>query len=245
MSHSRITLGIVGFGRFGRLAAHHLKDHFDIKAFDPGPASAREGVEMVSLADCCQAERILVAVPISGFEAVISEIAPLVRPGSLVLDVCSVKEHPMRVMARHLAGKCEFMGTHPLFGPDTAAQSLTGRSIVLCPSQDKALAQKASAFFRGLGLEVFTVTAEEHDRDMARSLALIHLLGRALLSVGADQVKISTKTHERLLELVAITNHDSRQLFLDMHRFNRHTARARKVLLEELTKLDQELSARA
>ena len=242
MAHIRKSLGIVGFGRFGRLTAGHLAGHLEVKAHDPGLNGDQDGVEMVSLAECCRADYILVAVPISGFEAVVSQMAPLVRPGALVLDVCSVKEHPMEIMARHLAGKCGFLGTHPLFGPDTAAESLAGRNIVLCPPEGSSRVAKVETFLEGLGLNVMTVTALEHDRDMARSLALIHLLGRALRSVGADKVRISTKTHERLLELVAITNNDSRQLFLDMHRYNRHTKHARKVLLEELYRLDQELS---
>ena len=59
-------------------------------------------------------------------------IAPLLSPDALVIDVCSVKEYPVRLMKELLPERVSILATHPMFGPDSAAHALQGRKIVLC-----------------------------------------------------------------------------------------------------------------
>ena len=56
-----------------------------------------------------------------------------VRPGATVLDVASVKMLPSRWLERHMPETVHVVPTHPLFGPQSAAQGVAGRQLVICP----------------------------------------------------------------------------------------------------------------
>lgn len=237
------TIGIIGFGRFGQLAAKHLKKQFQVFVSDKTNRSKkakRLGVTFSSLEDCAAKDIVLLCVPISSFEKVLKQITPFLKPGSLVLDVCSVKEEPVKAMKKLVPKHCECIGTHPLFGPDTAANSLKGKKIILCPIRTKRLTE-IKKFLKGLGLNVIVVDPKEHDKQMAESLALIHLLGKALLNMGVRRTDLATPTHERLMELVDIVENNSEQLFVDMQTHNRFAKKARKCLITKLSKIDSSL----
>ena len=65
----------------------------------------------------------------------LKQIAPLLKPGAIVADVCSVKVYPARWMQELLPPSVEILATHPMFGPDSAAKSVAGYKIVLCPER--------------------------------------------------------------------------------------------------------------
>ncbi|MFX1252303.1 MAG: prephenate dehydrogenase/arogenate dehydrogenase family protein [Promethearchaeota archaeon] len=237
------SLGIIGFGRFGMLAARYLKSYFDVFVSDISDKKAQAeeiGVSFVDIKECAKKNIVLLCVPISQLKNILIEINPFLKEGSLLLDVCSVKEKPVNSIKKIIPKYCECIGTHPLFGPDTIESGLEGKKIVLCPIRTKKL-EKVVTFLQKLGLEVIISTPEEHDEQMARSLALIHLLGRALLNIGVERNNMATPTHERLMELVDIVRNDPNQLFLDMQTKNRFAANTRKALIKQLVEIDDEL----
>jgi len=246
------SLGIIGFGRFGQLAAKHLKKHFT-EVFvsdhvDKRKEAGRLGVSFVAIDECAGKDVVLLCVPISSFRKVLKTIIPRLKAGALVIDTCSVKEEPVRAMKELIPNKCECIGTHPLFGPDTAKDGVIGKKIVLCPVQKSASRRSIMPHIKRflttkLGLTVITTTPKEHDWQMARSLALIHILGTALLRTDVKRVNLTTPTHERLVELVDIVKNDSKQLAIDMQTHNRFARKARKDLIRELKKIDGELEA--
>jgi prephenate dehydrogenase len=130
------TIGIVGFGRFGRLAARYLAVDCTVRAYDPG-ARAQDvestGAQLVSLEATAQSDVVILAVPISSLQQVLGQVKPHLKPESLVVDVCSVKEAPVRWMQELLPPQTAILATHPMFGPDSAAESLLGCKIVICP----------------------------------------------------------------------------------------------------------------
>jgi prephenate dehydrogenase len=241
------SVGIVGFGRFGQLCARHLVPHFDVVAYSRSGQQerARElDVRLVGLAECARQDVVVISVPISSFERVVKEVAPLVRGDAMVVDVCSVKEHPVAVMERYLPPTVQCVGTHPLFGPDTASDSVEGHTVALTPVGGARI-EGMRSFLERLGLTVVVTTPEEHDMQMARSLALLHFIGSALAAVDIGSVTLSTATHARLLEVVDIVNNDSRQLLEDMHTYNRHAGPVRRELIRALEDLDHELTEAA
>jgi len=106
--------GIIGFGLFGQLAARHLRDHFSVVVTDTadvGEAAAAIGVKTGSLADAADCDVVMLAVPVQAMAATIAAIAPLVRPGALVLDVASVKMLPARWMLEALPESVDIVAT--------------------------------------------------------------------------------------------------------------------------------------
>ncbi|MBF0531148.1 MAG: prephenate dehydrogenase/arogenate dehydrogenase family protein, partial [Deltaproteobacteria bacterium] len=65
--------------------------------------------------DIAQSQVIILAVPVTAIDQVMSELGPLTRPDGVIIDICSLKEAPLKSMLAHAQG--EVIGSHPLFGP--------------------------------------------------------------------------------------------------------------------------------
>ena len=126
--NQNVSVGIVGFGAFGQLAALHLRQHFEILAYDPSPDVAKVakqlGVRFSSLHSVSQADVILIAAPVSSFEQAVGEIAVACKPGALIVDVGSVKVVPSEIMLRQFPNYVDIVATHPLFGPQSAMEGI-------------------------------------------------------------------------------------------------------------------------
>lgn len=221
------TLGLIGLGQFGQLAAKHLKDHFDVLAADAGEgaaqAAAELGVGFGSAEQAAAREIVVVAVPVRVMRELFVQIAPHLAPGALVVDVGSVKMLPAQWMAELLPGHVDLVATHPLFGPQSARNGLAGLRLVVCPIRG-AGADKVAAFGRSLGLTVTVTTAEEHDREMAYVQALTHLIGRSLVNIGIPDEDLKTTSYQHLLELCRLIGDDTFELFTAIQTLNPYAA---------------------
>jgi prephenate dehydrogenase len=239
------SIGIIGFGRFGRLMAHYLSPDFPVRAHDPGvrpEALASAGAAPAAIDDVCRSDIVILAVPISQLQALLSAIGPHLQPESLVVDVCSVKEQPVRWMQELLPETVDILGTHPMFGPDSAADSLDGRKIVLCPVRigDKRLEQ-VKHYLGAKGLVLIETSAEDHDRQIAVSLALTHTIGRSLAQFGAKPQAIDTEGYQRLLRILEVVENDTWQLFEDMNRYNHYAQDVRQAFITAMSKIEGKL----
>ncbi|MCR4294156.1 MAG: prephenate dehydrogenase/arogenate dehydrogenase family protein [Elusimicrobia bacterium] len=238
-----MRIGIIGFGRLGSLLARHFAREHDIKVYDTrrvASAIRRAGASPAPLAEVCRQEVVVPCVPIAAFEPLLRRIRGLLRPDALVVDVCSVKEHPVRAMKRLLPRTVEILATHPNFGPDSAAESLSGRQIAVCKVRIGAsrysLIKRA---FERKGLRLVEMTPREHDRRMASSLLLTHFIGRGLLEYGARPTGIDTEGYKRLLRILQTVQNDTAQLFLDMNRYNAFAPAMRRRFLAALRRVDE------
>lgn len=240
-------IGILGFGRFGKLMARNLAADFELRVCDPAaiePDVRSAGARPVDLAAAAQSDVVVLAVPISRMQAALAQIKPHLRTGSLVVDVCSVKDHPIRWMQDLLPEDIDILGTHPMFGPDSAADTLQGRKIVLCRVRVEAERyEKIRGYLASKGLTVIETTAAEHDRQIAVSLALTHFIGRALAGMGAKPQVIDTEGYQRLLRILEVVENDTWQLFEDMNRFNPYAEKTRQAFLEALETIEQKVRA--
>ena len=119
---------------------------------------------------------IIISVPISTTSKVIKEIAKSVTPGSLVVDVTSVKVEPSNLMKNLLNNDVEFIPTHPVFGPRTT--NLEGQVVVLTPISQKQKEgkwyPKVLKFLKDRKVRIIEASPEEHDDMMAVVQVLTH-----------------------------------------------------------------------
>ena len=73
-----------------------------------------DGKQFFDLATVCQSDVLFLTVPINAFESVVSSIVPFLSPDTIVVDICSVKLHPVSVLQRYLPN-CQYLSTHPMF----------------------------------------------------------------------------------------------------------------------------------
>jgi len=244
-----VRVGIIGFGRFGKLVAQILKSKFEnvhILVFSRrrrGPGIDR-GIEFASLDEVCDSDVVIPCVPISSFEEVIKSIGGKIKSGALLLDVCSVKVHPVEVMAKYIPADVEILATHPVFGPDSAKRGLKGLKIVLCQvriSPERLAKVKQSC--HDIGLEVIEMSPAEHDELIAFSLAYIHLVGRIGEKMNIKNTAVNSKGFAQLLKVQGYVVNDTFQLFKDMQNFNPYAKKMREQFHRALAEIEKELAS--
>ncbi|GAA6208231.1 prephenate dehydrogenase [Cognatishimia sp. WU-CL00825] len=205
-------LGFVGYGGFGQLAALHLSPYFDICAYDSLRPNARMmtlpevaivGFEQVALCDV-----VVLAVPVSEIRASCEKLAPLLRPGTVVVDVGSVKIAPVSDMIECLPDHVQIIGTHPLFGPQSAANGVAGLKLSLCPVRGSAWRNLRVFLRRQLGLKVYVCSANHHDRDAATVQGLTHLIAKVLSEIGPLPTEMTTASFDLLMQAVSMVQDD-------------------------------------
>jgi prephenate dehydrogenase len=159
--------------------------------------------------------------------------------GTVVLDVCSLKMFACKAMKRILPENVEIIGTHPLFGPQSAPDSIAGMRIALVNVRAKQeIFDKVKEFCEKLELKVIVTTAEEHDKQMAVSQALTHFIGQVAKRMNLERVELSTKTFDDLMSIIEIIKNDTPALFNNMQTMNPFAAEVRDKFVEESKKLN-------
>jgi len=135
------------------------------------------------------------------------------------------------------------MGTHPVFGPDSAKTGLKDKQIVLCPIRvSDSNIDKVRKVCNDLELKIVETTPEEHDRQLAYSLAMVHFLGRGLDCLDLKQIKITTRGFNRLMRVQDDVMNDSWELFKGLYQFNPFAKEAQEKLLQALNKINEKLT---
>lgn len=242
------SLGLVGFGQFGQLAARTLKPHFDVLVTDVAPgaeaAAHAAGVAFGALEEAAIREVVVVAVPVPAMRAVFTALGPHLKPGTLVADVGSVKMLPAQWMAEILPAHVDIIATHPLFGPQSAKEGLQGLRFVICPIRGERH-ERVAAFGRSLGLTVTITSAEEHDREMAYVQALTHLIGRSLVNLGIPDEQLKTASYQHLLELCSLIGTDTFELFTAIQTQNPFAAEVATAFVDQARSLLDQVSAKS
>jgi prephenate dehydrogenase len=219
-----MTIGLIGFGRFGQFAARFIAGRATVAVYDVRRSRGGTGVRRVvrrPLSTVASQPVVILAVPIAAMRSTLKAIRPHLRPGALVIDVCSVKTLPIEWMTRLLPRSVRILGTHPLFGPDSVERSLRGRLMVLCPVRIPGdVFLRVQGLLHKKGLDVAVMTPEAHDRMMAETLLLAQFVGRIVNAAGLRRWPKSTTTYAKLMEVADIASRDTEQLFRDMWRFN-------------------------
>lgn len=222
------TVGIVGFGAFGALIAKHLAAHVRLFAYDPVPAAACAAcVTFCDLPTIAACEVVILAVPVDQLSTAIAALRPHLRPGTIVVDVGSVKIEPVRIMTAELPAFVEIIGTHPLFGPQSGKDGIRGLKIAWCPVRSRS-ARRLAAFLRKvLGLEVITTTPDAHDRDAAAVQGLTHLIAKVLVRMEPLPTALTTASFELIMRATEMVRHDSPAVYNAIESANPHAAAVR------------------
>jgi prephenate dehydrogenase len=217
------SIGIIGHGDFGRFLEALAR------RFLPGIAvriyarkESPDGARFFSLEETCQSDIVIIAVSIRAFEEMLLKVLPLLRPQSILLDVNTVKMHPAQLLRRH-AGDRAWAATHPMFGPysfEKQGGNLQGLRLVIA---DHTLPENVMAGamqrLKALGLNVLTMSPEDHDRMLAETLFLTHYVSQTVAKGGFVRTDIDTLSFGYLMDAVESVRHDT-ELFRDVFAFN-------------------------
>jgi prephenate dehydrogenase len=206
------TLVIVGVGLIGgsiALAARRRGVAARLVGIDQQPETLDRALRTGMLDDAhsdlkaaAAGDLILFCTPVDCIAAQVIETAAHCRPGTLLTDTGSTKAAILRDVHGRLPAGIEFIGSHPLAGSEkrgpahASAHLLEGRLVIVTPepdSTDNALSQ-IREFWTALGARVRTIDADEHDRALALTSHLPHLLSSALAGILPKELYELTAT---------------------------------------------------
>ena len=186
---------VVGLGRqAGPLERAVERGAIDRYALDPAEALAA-------------ADIVLLGVPLGAIRSVLEQIRAHLPEEAIVTDVGSAKACVVQDVAAVLgAGFRRFVPGHPIAGTehsgiDAAFPGLfTGRRVILTPSAatDPAAVETIQALWEAAGATVVSMSVEHHDRMLAMTSHLPHMLAFGLVdSLARDPA------HDEILRYAA------------------------------------------
>jgi prephenate dehydrogenase len=166
-----MQIGIIGGTRgMGKWFAQFLEQ----ERYNVHISGSKTGMNVKKMADHC--EVVIVSVPIGVTNAVIEAVGPHMRKDTLLMDLTSLKQEPVRAMLT--SSVSEVIGCHPLFGPKI--DSMEGQRIVLCPARGEKWVSWLRNVLEKNGAHVMETTPERHDRMMAIVQGLNHFSTMAM-----------------------------------------------------------------
>ena len=236
------SVGIIGFGRFGKVLANILQRGFAIKAYDPKPAGPFPGVQFLDLDTVLNEKVVFIAVPIRHFESVIADISKKLKKETTLIDVCSVKSYPVNIMLKILPDHIGVIATHPMFGPDSY---MSNSNLKMMINNTRDLYNQYifwKRFFSDQSIQIIEMTPDQHDRLAAKTQGVTHFLGRMLKEFGIKKTNIDTQGFRDLLDLVGQTCNDTWELYADLQLYNPYTEDMVEKLKASTNKLDNQLN---
>lgn len=139
------------------------------------------------------ADLVVLGIPVGASGEAARAMAEGVSQGAIVTDVGSVKGRVVELVAPHLDMR-RFVPGHPVAGteasgPQAAVERLfQGRWCILTPSgvTDRDAVDQVAAFWRALGSRVDLMDAEHHDKVLAVTSHLPHLLAFNIVNTADD-----------------------------------------------------------
>lgn len=188
----RLAGEVVGIGR----RASSLAAAQALGAIDRATTNLAQGV--------ADADFVVVATPVDGIVdavrsvAAVSSRATITDAGSTKAEICSrlrYPEHAAKVAGATPISRSQFVGSHPLAGDHRAGSEhargdlFEGRVVVITPEDDTApgLVERVQDFWQSLGASVSLLSPEDHDRALAATSHLPHLIAAALAAATPEE----------------------------------------------------------
>lgn len=245
---NNIEFAVIGAGRFGTFWGKHLSKITQTFFFDADPEKEKVVERFATwstLEECLKKKYIFLTIPIGKLEEFIKKNRDNFQEESVLIDCASVKAPVMDWFEAYLPEKIYYVASHPLFGPDSARNRLSDHLMVLIPGQVpfgeyRYLVQLLTNDF---GLQVYNMTAEEHDELMAYNLNLVHHLGRALHDLGISRLPLMMSGLQKLDDIVTVVMNDTQELFYDFNKYNPNSSEILKKWEKSFAKVSRSIQS--
>ncbi|MGD0406697.1 MAG: prephenate dehydrogenase/arogenate dehydrogenase family protein [Candidatus Bathyarchaeia archaeon] len=167
------------------------------------------------------ADQVLICVSINAFEEVVKTISPAIHQGQVVMDICSIKETPVKVMHKYIKGAL-VLGTHPVFGP--GSNGVKHKAYILTPTnaKEEKFAEEFKKWLEQEEAHVFVMSPKRHDEMMSIVLGLPHFLGLVACETLLEQKdfsetkKVAGTTYRMLFTLAEATALETPDLYASL-----------------------------
>jgi cyclohexadieny/prephenate dehydrogenase len=204
---ARVT--IIGLGLIGSSVARAVRHTMPTVRLTGHDASAevREIARRLDLVDdvtdtaaaaVTDAELVILCVPVGAMGEIAGEIAADLPPEAIISDVGSSKESVAKALTEALPNAI-IVPAHPVAGteqsgPEAGFASLFhGRWCIVTPlpDGDPAATERVAEFWRRLGSNVELMAPEHHDRVLAVTSHLPHLIAYTIVGTANDLAEVT------------------------------------------------------
>ena len=144
------------------------------------------------------ADLVVICAPVGVVPGLVKQCLPFVRDKTVITDVGSSKVGIVSAIEKRgkIGKAANFVGSHPIAGSEhhglEAARVDLYRGAVVAltptPRTSKKALRVVSKFWRALGAEIVVVSPQEHDRIIARTSHLPHIIAALLAAcVGRER----------------------------------------------------------
>jgi len=220
-----MKVAVIGAGKMGVWFAKFFESKgYDVILADRKKAKLEAQKDLLvdlttSFGEAVQdADQILLCVSINAMEEVAKAISPAIHEGQVVMDICSIKEAPVKTMHQYLNG-ATILGTHPVFGP--GSNGVKHKAYVLTPTnaKEQEFAEQYKKWLEQEEAHVFIMSPQKHDELMSVVLGLPHFLGLIACETLLEQVnlpetkKVAGTTYRMLFTLAEATALETPDLY--------------------------------
>jgi prephenate dehydrogenase len=199
-----MRIAIIGLGGIGAsvgLALQHAALDCVVMGYDIAPDALSDALQAgaidhpaESVAACADADLIVIATPPLSVPAIFQQLAPHLRPDTVLTDVVSVKLPVLRWAEQYLPDPSRFVGGHPIAGTEhhgiraARADLFHGAPWALTPIEqtNPDALQRVQAFVRALRAAPLTIDAAQHDREFALLSFVPHALAFSLAAMHRE-----------------------------------------------------------
>ena len=140
------------------------------------------------------ADLIILGVPVGAMTSLVKEFASALKKGAIVTDVGSIKKSILDSISLELPNGIHFVPGHPIAGtensgPEAGFEDLfKGRWCILTPNENtsKDAIEKVEYIWQQAGMKVTIMDAEYHDRVLAITSHIPHLVAYSIVGTVTD-----------------------------------------------------------
>lgn len=204
---ARVT--IIGLGLIGSSIARAVRAEMPgvtLTGHDADPV-VREAARALGLCDgltdtagasVIDADLVILCVPVGAMGAAAADFAAALPAATIVSDVGSCKEDVARALADALPGAI-IIPAHPVAGTERSgpeagfATLFHNRWCILTPPADapEAATLRVAEFWRRLGAQVELMAPDHHDRVLAITSHLPHLIAYTIVGTASDLEQVT------------------------------------------------------
>ncbi len=137
---------------------------------------------------------IIIATPVATTIPKVREIKNALKSGAIVIDVASVKGKLVRELDQVIGQSVCYVGTHPMAGSEIKGVSgaksglFNGATCIITATErtDQQALKVVREFWQKLGAKIVDLSPEEHDRLVAYTSHLPHLVAASLVNTLAE-----------------------------------------------------------
>jgi cyclohexadieny/prephenate dehydrogenase len=195
-----IGLGLIGSSLCWRIKrdglAKHVAGHARTKATRDKAMELGfiDSVHATAAEAACEADLVVLCAPIGANAAIAEEIGPGLKRGAVVSDVGSVKVCVIRDVGPYLPDGVHLVPGHPVAGtehsgPESGFPELfENRYCILTPppGADSGAVERVATLWRRAGSNVELMDPHHHDRVLAVTSHLPHLISYTIVGTAAD-----------------------------------------------------------